>query len=198
MSSAGFAELFHPAAQHAIVWLFEVEKLDAHADARLDNAHHAERFELLVFPRQREAHACVGRHGLAGADENSTHREVGGYAFGLRAGFQVQNDDVRGKRIADAKAAVPEREAPGFVARCAVIHENYVAHRHSRGDKGPCSRQLQFAHADPYQFERNLPCPGAFYSITARKKQHGIAFTRRELVYRPLLLGTTNWRSAAL
>src|SRR2546430_7653722 len=132
---AGLAELFDPAAQNAIVRLLEVKKLDPHADARLDDAHHAERFEFLVFPAEGNAHACVRGQRLTGADKNSTHREVRSHALGSRTGFQIQNDGVRGKRIADAEATVPEGQPPGFIARCAVIHENYVAHKHSRGSK---------------------------------------------------------------
>src|SRR2546430_13135554 len=50
----------------------------------------------------------------------------------LRSRLQIQNDRIRGKRIADAKAAIPESEPPGFVARCAVDHENYVDRKSTR------------------------------------------------------------------
>src|SRR5215472_10373862 len=121
-ASASFIQLFHPSAQHPIVWLLEIEKLDAHANARLDDAYRAKSFEFLVFPRQGDADPGVGGQWLAGAHKNSAHGKIRGYPFRFRAGFQVQDDHVRGKRIADAEAAIPYREPPGFVVRCTLTH----------------------------------------------------------------------------
>ncbi len=75
-ASAGLAELLDPAAQHAIVRLFEIEKLNAHADARLDDAHGAKRFELLVFPGQGDADAGVRGQRFAGAHKNPIWRRL--------------------------------------------------------------------------------------------------------------------------
>src|SRR5438046_9331613 len=108
--SARLAELFDPAAQHSVVRLLEIEKFDAHADARLNDAYHTEPVELLIFPRQRDAYTRVGRQRVAGADNNSAHGQSRSHAFAPAPGFQVQNDRVRSERIADAKAAVPRSE----------------------------------------------------------------------------------------
>src|SRR5215467_6940951 len=97
--SARLAKLFHPAAQHAVVRLLKIEKLNAHADTRLDNAHRSKRFKFLVFPCQGDADTRVGGQRLAGANENPAHGEVRGYTFRFCASFQIQDDHVGGKGI---------------------------------------------------------------------------------------------------
>src|SRR5437899_2070013 len=126
--SACLAELLRPAAQHSIVRLLDIDKFDAHADAGLYDAHHSKRFHFFIFPCQRDPYARVGRQRLAGANKNSTHGQVGSHTFRPRSAFQIQHECVRSKRIADTKAAVPDRNAPGVAIRCAVVHENNVAH----------------------------------------------------------------------
>ncbi len=139
-ASACLAELLRPAAQHSIVRLLDIDEFDAHADSGLYDAHHSERFHFLIFSCQCDPYARVGRQWLAGANKHSTHGQVGSYTFRPRSGFQIQHECIGGKRIADTKAAVPDRNAPGVAIRCAVVHENNVAH--SRPQRPASGRDL--------------------------------------------------------
>jgi len=53
-SSAGFAQLFDPPGEDSVGWSLDINKLDAHANPGLDDSHDPERFDLLIFSRQRD------------------------------------------------------------------------------------------------------------------------------------------------
>jgi len=100
------ADLFDPAAEEAVVGAFDVDELDAHADARLEDAHDGERFDLLSLAGQSDAHAGGNRERLAGADEAAAERDIGGDADRACARFHVDNFDIGGEGKANRIATV--------------------------------------------------------------------------------------------
>ncbi len=60
----------------------------------------------LSLARQGDAHARRNRKRLAGADEASAERNVGGDADGARAGFHVDELDIGGEGKANRIATV--------------------------------------------------------------------------------------------
>src|ERR1700741_430211 len=57
--SAGLADLFYPAAQHFQGSRFQIDKFNAHADPRLNDSNHAQRFHLLILARHGKPNAGV-------------------------------------------------------------------------------------------------------------------------------------------
>src|ERR1700686_148794 len=100
------AKLLDPSGHEIVAGGIDVDELDAHADARLDDAHHREAFHLLALARQYDPRARFQRQRLAGANEAAAHGNVGSYAGGVRAGFEINELGIRGKRIANRIATV--------------------------------------------------------------------------------------------
>src|SRR5712664_3374534 len=127
-SSAGFAELFHPAGKHVVVRRLDVYEFNAHADPRLHDTHHGQRFHLLVLPRQGDSNAGVRSERPARADERAAHGNVGGNALCPGAGFHIQQHSVRSKRVANGIPSIANRAASRVAFQCSVVHGNDVAH----------------------------------------------------------------------
>ncbi len=63
------ADLVDPAAENAVERAFDVDELDAHANARLMDAHNGEGFDDLRFSGHNRANAGADRKRFAGANE---------------------------------------------------------------------------------------------------------------------------------
>ena len=111
-SSAGSAELFHPAGQHLIVWRIHIDEFHAHPNARLHDSNDAQRFHFLVLARHRHTDARIQLHRLTRANEYAAHGNIGSHAGGPGAGFQVEQLNIRRKRVANLVAAVADGELP--------------------------------------------------------------------------------------
>jgi hypothetical protein len=83
------AELFDPAEKNLVGRCFHIQELDAHSDARLNDAHDRESVHDLIFAGHPQADAATLVKGLAGADESAADGKIAGDAAGFRAGFQV-------------------------------------------------------------------------------------------------------------
>src|SRR5258708_28243608 len=66
-SSAGLADLVHPAAQHFDVRRFQINKLNSHANPRFHDSDHAQRFHLLVLAYECNSQPGIGGSGRPGA-----------------------------------------------------------------------------------------------------------------------------------
>src|SRR5271168_3208207 len=124
--SADAAKLFNPEGQHDFRGGIDVHKLDTHADAGLDDAYNTKSLDLLVFALQGDARAAIHQKGATGADEASAERKVGSHALDAGAGGHVQQFGVRGKRITDGIAAIPQRRMAKWALGASVVHRNYV------------------------------------------------------------------------
>jgi hypothetical protein len=103
---AGLADLVDPAVEEFVVGAFDVDELDAHADAGLEDADDGERFDALCLACQGDADARGDRKRLTGADEAAAERNVGGNTDRARARFHVDDLDIGGERKANRVATV--------------------------------------------------------------------------------------------
>jgi hypothetical protein len=135
---AGLAERVEPGAQHFAVGRFQVEEFNAHADAWLDDADGDESFENLALADKFQAGPGIHGKRLAGANETSTEGNVGGDAFDLFAGFEVDQFDIGGKGKTDSVAAVADSGDAG-IRGIAVGHGDNFAHfthlEYARGEE---------------------------------------------------------------
>jgi len=102
------ADLVDPAAENVVERAFDVDELDADADARLQNAHDGECFDGLRFSSHDSANPGADRKRLAGAHEAATERQIGSDAAGAGAGFHVDDLDIGCKGKADGVASVSD------------------------------------------------------------------------------------------
>ena len=56
-AALSFAHLLDPFGEHIVAGGFDVDEFDAHADARLDDAHHREALHGLPLAREGDAGA---------------------------------------------------------------------------------------------------------------------------------------------
>ena len=127
---ARLADLFDPAVEDVVVGAFDVDEFDAHADARLENAHDGEGFDLLPFARQRDTHAGGYRERLTGADEAAAERDVGGDADGAASGLHVDEFGVGSEGKANRVATVAHPSPSRLASGDSFVHIDHVAEAH--------------------------------------------------------------------
>jgi hypothetical protein len=125
--STGLAEGVNPGDQHVVVGRLEIEELDAHADAGLDDADGDQGFEDLAFAREFHAGARTHRERLAGAHETAAQGNVGRDTIHLFAGFKIDQLDVSRERKPNSVAAVANSRDAG-IRRVTVGHGDDFAH----------------------------------------------------------------------
>src|SRR6266849_6386700 len=123
------AELVDPTGERFLAGGFHIDELDAHSDSWLDNAHHRKSFDPLSSTRQRHPRARLQRQWLAGADEAAPEGNIAGDAVRLRAGLQIDELGVRGKRIANSVATITHTRLLREAFIDATVHGDDVAHR---------------------------------------------------------------------
>ena len=75
---AGLSNLFNPALQDFVGGRFNVNELDTHPDARLENANDRQSLDVLPLAGQFDTYARANRKRLAGAYETATQGNVRG------------------------------------------------------------------------------------------------------------------------
>ncbi len=175
--------MFNPAPQHFVVRCIHVNKLNSHADPRLHDSHHTQRFHLLVLTSHRHSDSRARRQRLARADERSAHRNVRRDAFSLRPALHIQQFNVGCKRVANTIPAVAHRHAPRVAFQCSVVHEDYVAHsrlrRVANGFESPGARPVSLSLPQsaspaslskwvPRQKDNSFPAPSSPFPVPSR------------------------------
>jgi hypothetical protein len=145
---AGLAEGFEPGEQDVVVGRLEVEELNAHADAGLDDADNDQSFNDLAFPHELQTGAGIHGKRLAGADETPAQRDVGGDALHLFTGFEVNQLNIASKWKSDGVAAVADPGNVG-VGSITVGHgEDFIHLAHLEHERaGKSLRAIQTLHA---------------------------------------------------
>ena len=139
-SGLALAELVDPASKNFVATRFEIEELDAHADARFDDADDGESLHNLPFAGKSEAGARLERKRLAGTDKAAAQRDVAGNSVDLVSVFEVDELRIRRKGIANRIATIAYTSLWRGVFIEAAFHSDYVAHgadRFRRGADGP-------------------------------------------------------------
>src|ERR1700758_1119453 len=78
LRNLSFAELVDPFGEDIVAGRLDVNELDAHAYARLDDAHYGKALCHLPFAGESDSRARFQRQRLAGANEATAKRNIGG------------------------------------------------------------------------------------------------------------------------
>src|SRR5260370_7851882 len=89
-----------------------MNKLNSHANPRLHDSDHAQRFHLLVLAYECNSQPGIGGERPARANERAAHGDIGCYAFRLCSAFQVEQLNICRKRIANTVPAVAQGPTP--------------------------------------------------------------------------------------
>jgi len=130
LQAAGLAvaELGDPAGENLQVGRGEIDKLYAHADARLYDTHDRESFDDFALVRKRHARAGAYRQRLTGANEAAAEGDIGSDSGTVRARFEINQVRVGGKGITDGVATVSYASLVRLGFRGAIVHGDDVAH----------------------------------------------------------------------
>ncbi len=168
--------MLYPAAQDLEVSRLQIDKFNAHADARFHDPNHTQRFHLLILPGHRNANASVRGERPARANERSSHGNVGGDALSLCATFEVQQFGIGRKRITNTIPPVANTAASRVAFQCSVVHGNDVTHtRLRRAAKGSCLPRLSTADFSLH----HKPRPGSASNRAARQKDNIAGLAQR-------------------